>query len=179
MSRFAALILTPWEKLYSVVAREQRVTGGAGVGAFSVHAYHGDPVSLSGGLTIESGDPVLELHLINYRLHDVVKKKDDSLASNELAILRREYAALAAMAVRGETGDFKAVYGLTLLSPMVRRLGFEVTPAPDTRAFRTIARWQDILRRAYYPTGHTGKNRRSLVVYWMAKDELIKKYGAL
>ncbi len=176
MSALARLILTPWEKLYSKVARERPVTGGSGVGAVSLHPYHGPRVSLSDGPVIESGDPILELHLINYRLRDVMES-GDSLASNELTLLRQEYAALARLAQRGQLPDFKAVYGMTLLSPLVRRLGFEVFQAPPTLIYRLIAAWQDILRRAYYPGGRARRNKRGLVVYWMPREKLIDLYG--
>ncbi len=177
MSVLARFILTPWEKLYSRIARERTVTGGPGIGAVSLHPHHGAPVSLSDGSVISAGDQILELHLINYRLREVMQL-GDSLASNELTLLRQEYAALARLAQCGEIPDFKAVYGMTLLSPLVRRLGFEVFPAPPTLGNRLIAAWQDVLRRAFYSTGRTGKNKRSLVIYWMPKATLIDLFGS-
>ena len=176
MSGIARFILTPWEKFYSKLAHEQLVVGGSGIGAYSIHPHHGPSVTLLDGSVIVDGDPILELHLINYRLRDVMASSD-SLASNEMTLLRQEYQALARMVQRGDVSDFKAIYGMTLLSPMVKRLGFEVVPALDTRGNRAIAAWQDILRRAYYSTGHARKNKRSLVIYWMPKDKFVKTYG--
>jgi hypothetical protein len=178
MSRFARYVLTPWEKVYSRLAHENKVVGGAGIGAFSIHPHHGGTVTLADGTEIAHGDPVLELHLINFRIRDAVNAVNDQSATNELTLLKHEYQALANMARRGETPDFKAVFGMTLLSPMVRRLGFEVFPAPDTRANKIIAAWQDILRRAYYSSGKVGKNKRGLVEYWMTPENLITRFGS-
>jgi hypothetical protein len=176
VSRIARFFITPWEKLYSKFAHEQPVIGGSGVGAFSRHPHRGETVILSDGTEVNDGDPITELHLINYKLRDVVHSASGD-GVNEFGLLIGEYKAMARMAKTGQIDDFKAVFGMTRLGPIVKRLGFEVFPAEDTRANRAIAAWQDFLRRVYYPTGEARRNNRPLVVYWMPKQTLIEKFG--
>ncbi len=175
MRKLLRFLLLPWEWLYTVAARSRPVPGGYGIGRFTLHTYHGQPVHLSDGKTVTPGSKILELHLVNSRMRDLAAA-DDSPVELDVA-LRKEYEKLAEAAKRGDIPDFQAVFGMTLLSPIVRRFGFDVLLAPDTRQNRLIAGWQRILRSVFHPTGRFRRKRRPLYIYWMSRDKLIELYA--
>lgn len=176
MRRMWRWVLIPWEWCYSKLSRSHPVPGGSGIGAWTLHTYKGQPVHLSGGQSITEGSTILELHLVNARMQAAIET-NKSLASNEMTVLRHEYEALARAALKGEIPEFVAVYGLTLMSPLVRRLGFDVFPAENTLENRMIAFWQQKLRSAFHPTGRFRRNRNQLFVYWMARAKLLNLYA--
>jgi hypothetical protein len=175
MRRFWRFVFLPWEWFYSIAAKTQPIPGGHGIGRWASHTYHGQPVHLSDGQTVTPGSTILELHLVNSRMRDITTA-DESPVAVETA-LRQEYKLLAQAAGRGDIPDFTAVFGMTLLSPLVRRFGFDVLPAPDTFQNRMIARWQRILRSVFHPTGRFRRTKRPLFIYWMSKEKLIELYA--
>lgn len=168
-------IFLPWEWLYSKLERTRPVPGGRGIGRFTIHTHQGEPVTLSDGQTVSRGAVILELHLVNSKMRDLTAADGTPIAIEPA--LRKEYELLAQAARRGDIPDFKAVYGMTLLSPFVRRFGFDVQLAPDTRQNRMIAGWQRILRIVFHPTGRIRQTKRPLYIYWMSRDKLIELYG--
>ncbi len=175
MRKVLRFILLPWEWLYSVMSKSHPVPGGYGIGRWALHTYHGQPVDLSDGQTVSEGSVILELHLVNSRMRGLAAA-DESPVALDVA-LRKEYEKLAEAALREDIPDFTAVFGMTLLSPIVRRFGFDVLPAPETWQNRLIAGWQRILRNAFHPTGHFRRKKRPLFIYWMSRDKLIELYA--
>jgi MFS family permease len=139
--------------------------------------YHGRPMTLPDGTTIRSGDRVLELHANNHFLAQL---------SGGLALVRQargDLAALAAWTLQPEYPvGVRAIYGFTMLSRGLPRLGFTVRDRRVTLYVR-LQRFYFLGLMALYH-GHGLERLRegtTLSHYpqeiWMSIDELRRRYS--
>lgn len=142
--------------------------------------YRGPSLPLADGTRLAPGSPVWFLHFDNARLRELVAAdawptRGYAAARSELVILARRVAGMPPSARPLALG------GVTLLTTLARRLGFEVRARPRTP--RTLledwylrsllARWAPAGRRRL-SRGH-GALRTGAA--WISTGELLRRYG--
>jgi len=148
------------------------------------HPYQGDPIPLTDEDEIKSGDYIAELHIANLTLAkgkvgNVEVKSDLQL----LPLFRDEMRNLAQLAEKQKLDPrVKAIWGVTMMGPGLRRLGFQLRPMKKNRRQTLLKIWMNFLKWLYSPPG-TQKSKRSKAArepqeYWMSIDYLIEKYGS-
>lgn len=183
------MILRPlvnlWEKFFSWKENIKIVENSPyGLIRIAFHPYSGDPIPLSEGVEIKNGDYVAELHISNLTL--AKGKVGDVKVASDLQLLplfREEMRNLARLAEEGKLDPrVKALWGVTMMGPGLRRLGFNLRPMKEGRQRTSMRIWMNFLKWLYSPPG-TQKQRKSKKTrqpqeYWMSIDYLIEKYGS-
>ena len=183
------LILRPfvnlWEIFFSWKENIKIVENSPyGLIRIAFHPYQGEPIPLTDEDEIKSGDYIAELHIANLTLAkgkvgDVEVKSDLQL----LPLFRDEMRNLARLAEEQKLDPrVKAIWGVTMMGPGLRRLGFKLRPIKRSRSRTSLKIWMNFLKWLYSPPG-TQKRRkpkasREPQEYWMSIDYLIEKYGS-
>lgn len=176
-------IMTLWEKFFSWVENIRLVENSPyGLFRMSVHKFKGQATVLSDGTRVEPGDYIMEIHISNLTLSKGevggVKVASDI---HLLPLFREEMMNLASLA-KGDKLDprVKALWGITMLGPGLRRLGFELEPMEENLGSKFLIKWMNFLKWVFAPavTGHRSKpkSRTKGHQYWMSIDQLIEKY---
>ena len=137
-----------WEKIYSWIYRIRIVDNSPyQLLRIAVHPHKGEPLPLDKDDHVQPGDYVAELHISNIaiargKVGNVTVASDVHL----LPLFRKEMQNLAALIRQGKLDPrVKALWGVTLFGPGVRRLGFSVRPMPgrntDRLKLMTFLRW--------------------------------------
>src|SRR5260221_10077 len=142
--------------------------------------WRGRPITLPDGTQVARGDLVVELHVNNRALGEVLAHASDWRL---LPLLPADLRARA-----GPKGpsvfphEVRAVYGFTLLSRAAPRLGFTVRSRPHT-----VRAWLDRvflmgLLPLYNPRGVDRLQQGTIYTsyppeVWMSCDELLRRYG--
>ena len=118
-----------WERFTLWLWRVQPVQGSPhGLFQVSIHPYKGQPILLPDATSVATGDPIMELHLVNWALS---AQKEGWQPFALLAALNDELAAIADGYRKGAyPSTVRALYGVTLLARGARRLGFTLRPRP-------------------------------------------------
>jgi hypothetical protein len=142
--------------------------------------YREPALRLSDGTPLAAGTPVWVLHFDNARLRELVAA--DAWPTRGYAVARSELRILATR-LAGLRPDERpaALGGVTLLTALSRRLGFEVVARPRTPRTRLedwylrslLARWAPAGRRRL-ARGHGGLRTAA---GWIAAGELLRRYG--
>jgi hypothetical protein len=145
-----------------------------------VARYRGPALRLFDGTRLAAGTPVWVLHFDNARLRELVAA--DAWPTRGYAVARAELEGLASRltGMRPE-GRPAALGGVTLLTALSRRLGFEVAARPRTPRTRLedwylrslLARWAPAGRRRL-ARGHGGLRTAAA---WISTGELLRRYG--
>jgi len=174
-----------WERFFSWKENVKIVEDSPhGLIRIAFHPYQGDPIPLSDEEEIRAGDYIAELHIANLTLAkgkvgDVEVKSDLQL----LPLFRDEMRNLARLAEERKLDPrVKAIWGVTMMGPGLRRLGFNLRPMKKSPNRTSMKIWMSFLKWLYSPPG-TQKHRKTKAnrepqEYWMSIDYLIKKYGS-
>jgi MFS family permease len=142
--------------------------------------WRGRPITLPDGTQVARGDLVVELHVNNRALGDVLAHASDwrllPLIADDLRAL------VGAVGTPVFPREVRAVYGFTLLSRAAPRLGFTVRSRPHT-----LRAWLDRvflmgLLPLYNPRGLDRLEQGTIYTsypaeVWMSCDELLRRYG--
>ncbi len=176
-------IFTRWEIYFAKKDKIQTLEGSPyGFIRYNVHPYQGKPLPLEDGSEIRQGDPVIELHISNLatvkgRIGSVELSSDLQL----LPIIKEELALLGRQLASGELAPHaKAVFGITLFAPVLRRLGFSVRQMEDGKEKERLKKWMSFLRWLFAPSRVNTKSKsrhlRQPYEFWISREEFIKKY---
>lgn len=185
MKSIAQTIISWWEKFFAWKENIHHIDGSKyRLLRFNIHPYNcKETLELPDGNQIKPGDYVAELHISN-----LVISKDqigDITITSELQLLpmfREEMKLLGHLASQGKIDPrVKAIWGITLFSPGVRRLGFSIKPLDNNFKAWRLKTWMGFLGwvfsvPVYHPHGKS-KTKRNPCEFFMSMDELIKKYG--
>ena len=147
-------IITLWEKIFSWAENIKPVEGSPyGLLRMSVHPYKGLPATLDDETKISPGDYVLELHISNLTLaQGVVAGIEVTSDIQLLRLFREEIAHLAQQAHQGKLDPrIKAIWGVSMMGPALRRLGFTLEPMKEGMGSNMIVMWMTFLKWVFSP----------------------------
>ncbi len=176
-------IITIWEKFFSWVEDISTIENSPyGLLRMSVHPYKGQPALLSDGTEVDPGDYIIEIHISNLTIArgevgNIKVASDLQL----LSLFRQEMSNLAHLAEKGKLDPrVKAIWGVTMLGPGLKRLGFELKPMEKGISSRFLIMWMNLLKWVFSPAEpkarSKNKSKRKGYQYWMSIEQLIKKY---
>jgi len=172
-----------WERFTLGLWHVQPVPGSPhGLLQVSIHPYKGQPIILPDGITIANGDPIMELHLVNWMLS---AQQEGWHPFTLLAYLAEELAAVADGYKNGiYPTTVRALFGVTLLARGAPRLGFTLRHRPLNLHGRLERFFLKGLLALYSADGldrlARGSARGSLdpQEVWMSVETLLAIYGA-
>ncbi len=179
-------IIILWEKIFERIENIKVVENSPhGLLRMTVHPYKGQPTTLSDGTRLNTGDYVIELHISNLAL--AKGKVGDVEVSNDIRLLplfREEIHNLAQLASHGKLDPrAKVIWGITMMGPGLKRLGFQLEPMDNSIHSRLLIMWMNFLKWFFYPdkskSSFKRKSRHKGYQYFMSIEQLIKSYGPL
>lgn len=141
--------------------------------------YRGDSIFLADGTCVKPGDLIGELHFNNRRVREL-GEPGWQLTGNRVA--REDLARLAAW-FRAQPADRRPVayHAETILGPLARRAGFEVSDAPSDRLHRLRAWYLRGLLARWSPKGRRrlaqGRGGLRLWVMWLSDAQLRRRFS--
>ncbi|NLN40438.1 MAG: hypothetical protein GX160_00300 [Clostridiales bacterium] len=177
-------IIILWEKIFERIENIEVVPNSPyGLLRMAVHPYKGQPTVLSDGTRLNTGDYVIELHISNLVL--VKGKVGDVEVANNIRLLplfREEMHNLAGLASHGKLDPrAKAIWGVTMMGPGLKRLGFQLEPMDHSTHSRLLVMWMNFLKWVFYPTqlkpSSKHKSRQKGYQYFMSIEQLIRRYA--
>jgi hypothetical protein len=148
------------------------------------HPYEGkNPIQTGDKVMIHPHDPVGELHLSNIRVTEIAGEPgENSMEWRLIGILKGEFGLLADACVKQVIPEnIRAFYGVNVLPPAARRMGFTLVPIPKGWNRWWLGFWESVLRLIYY--SYKTKKKFSLqrtkdpYEIWLSREELIRRYG--
>jgi hypothetical protein len=178
-----SLVWRSWDSLFRAVARIKHLEQGEShLFCITQHRYLGRPFSVN-GVCVRRFDPVIEIHMNNKRLAQVIHEENSvvSLAKRLIKEARRSLPALANCVASQKYQKVKILYGTTLIHRGVERFGFSTHPiqSPTTRRFLA---WylRNILRMANPNAYVLSKSHPDIFhpkLVAISKQRLIQEYG--
>lgn len=170
-----------WERITLLVHPTRPIPNAtANVFHMQFTRWPGRPITLPDGTHIAKGDLVVELHINNRALAEIMIR---SRGWHPLHLMADDLRALAAWSQSPEfPQEVRAVYGFTLLSRAAPRLGFTVRSRPHTIHTRLdrfflmgLLTLYNLRGRARLQQGTTYSTYPEET--WMSRDELLRRYG--
>ncbi len=169
-------VLNIWQLVERLDSRQAKIRtlGPDSLLRYSLSHHRAAPTLLADGTRIETGDPIVELHIDNRHV-----TKEAAASTRPWETLRRvrgDVAHLRQLALAGDLGDFRALHGVTLLAAAGRRADFEVRALPDTFHWRLERFFQVGLTALYHPRGWPGAQahaRHWPGEVWMSRSRLL------
>lgn len=172
-----------WEHFTLWLWRVQPTPGSPhGLLQVSIHPHKGQPMLLPDGVSIARGEPIMELHFVNWRLS---AREEGWQPFFFLAALADELRALADNYEKGfYPASVRALFGVTLLARGAPRLGFTLRPRPTNLHGRLERFFLKGLLALYSSEGLARLARGSAShdltpqETWMSIETLLSRYGA-
>lgn len=136
------------------------------------HRYRGPNRQLEGGLILEEGDLVIEIHLNNKRMGAV-----GSSIKRIFKVIDTELKALAwTLENDPKYRDIVAIYGRTVLYPITEKKGFVSYEIEKRSMVRFLKVWDNLIKYAYEDRQHKGIRFREPKEIWITREKLITDY---
>lgn len=173
-----------WEKLFSRIAGIKPLENSPyKLLRLAVQPYKGEPLPLADGTFVKPGDYVAELHISNITIS---KGKVGNITIGSdihlLPLFREEMHLLGQLILQGKLDPkVKALWGVTLFAPAVRRLGFSIRPLPPGRNRTKLKIWMSFLRWVFSPPKVKKPSKTSAArepqEFWISIEQFVEKYG--
>lgn len=147
------------------------------------HPFHGSrAVTLSNGVVIHPGDPVVEFHLANQEVVALGNRSGQGLQWQLLESLRGELTKLAEACRMGVVPPkVQGFYGINVMPAAARRLGFTLIPLPPGWERWWLGFWESLLRVVFYsfPAAKAPRLARTMdpQQIWLTRAELVRRYS--
>jgi hypothetical protein len=171
------------DSLFRVAARVKHLDEGEShLFCITQHRYLGRPFSVD-GVEVRRFDPVIEIHMNNQRLNQVIHEEDAvvSLAARLIKETRRSLPALANCMASHKYQKVKILYGTTLIHRGVERFGFSTHPIQSPTIHRFLAWYLRNILRMSNPSAHAlSKSHPDICnpkIVAISKQRLIQEYG--
>lgn len=145
-----------WEKLFHFVFQLKTVDEHNPLLHFRETTYHGKPVAMSGGASLQQGDRILEIHLDNKTLFQYSTRSRSSvqLAIQMIRGMEKTLPRLAEyIAAHPELSGVKALYGVSMINRGPEQFGFIVTDLPKGWFARSSQVYLKLLMSVIHPEG--------------------------
>ncbi|MGZ7443565.1 polysaccharide deacetylase family protein [Paenibacillus sp. TH7-28] len=145
-----------WEKLFHFVFQLKTVDEHNPLLHFRETTYHGKPVAMSGGTSLQQGDRILEIHLDNKTLFQYSTRARSSvqLAIQMIRAMEKTLPRLAEyVAAHPELSGVKALYGVSMINRGPEQFGFTVTDLPKGWFARSSQVYLKLLMSVIHPEG--------------------------
>ncbi|MCM3701534.1 polysaccharide deacetylase family protein [Paenibacillus macerans] len=145
-----------WEKLFHFVFQLKTVDEHNSFLHFRETTYHGKPVAMSGGTSLQQGDRILEIHLDNKTLFQYSTRARSSvqLAIQMIRAMEKTLPRLAEyVAAHPELSGVKALYGVSMINRGPEQFGFTVTDLPKGWFARSSQVYLKLLMSVIHPEG--------------------------
>jgi hypothetical protein len=172
-----------WERFFHALFGVKPIDAGNGILYYRVCRYHGRPISLPDEEEIAPGDRVVEFHLNNRMLFQLVTESRSmmQLAVQLIQLTTQLMPKMADIIVHDPAcRAVKGIYGITMIHRGARQLGFTVQELPRGW-FATITRFY--LKTLLYVIHPDGKKRLELKqsylrpkVLAISTNELLQRY---
>ena len=136
----------------------------------NTHPYQGEEKVLEGGIRIKKGDLIMEIHMNNQKSEEL---EDIKIL---MRVIKEALTAMAALFQTEEYKDCKALFGNTLLYPILIKFGFEVLEVDEKDVDKAGQLWENIIKYAYSDR-HKKLGNRTAKEIWYEKDRLIEKWA--
>ncbi len=184
IKRLILPVFVLWEKFYSWIYGIRIVENSPyQLLRIAIHPHKGEPLPLDENVYVQPGDYVAELHISNIaiargKVGNVTVASDIHL----LPLFREEMRNLARLIRQGKLDPrVKALWGITLFGPGVRRMGFSVRPLPPGKNTTRLKNWMSFLRWVFSPStakkpSKTGTTRQPME-FWISIQQFIERYN--
>lgn len=183
--RFAKILIVLWEKFICMIENIQPIEGSNyNLICIKKVKYRGNPLSLSESCILTKGDYLIEMHLSNILL--AKGKVGNATVASDLQLfsyIRNELYTLGKL-LRSEQMDanIKAIGGVTIHGPGIRRFGFSLYPSQVNFHNTIVTLWMRFLRWVFSNPKEVVKNKnrspRHLEYFYMPLSQFIQKYGS-
>ncbi|MFV9510846.1 YkoP family protein [Tepidibacillus sp. LV47] len=145
--------------------------------------YRGPDLITRDGVIIHHGDPIVKLHIYNWKLTKMLKgiTNETRLGLTTLRIVKDSLPTLADYIYNHPKGEnVKALVGTTFLHRGIHHLGFDVDKVPNTLKFKWKEQYLRLILYIIHPNGKERLKLRSEELVpkrvYMSKDQLFKRY---
>ncbi|OEF99604.1 hypothetical protein BHF71_08250 [Vulcanibacillus modesticaldus] len=145
--------------------------------------YRGPKLVTHDGVEINNGDPIVKLHIYNYKLTKMLKGIDNDikLGLTALKIVKNSLPGLARYVEQHPKGEnVKAIIGTTILHRGVSKLGFDVEYVPNKLRYKIKNKYLIFLLSLIHPDGRKRIKRRqeelTLKRVYISKEHLLNLY---
>lgn len=172
-----------WDYIYEHCTRLQYIDKKNNIFRIVILRYRGEPLYTGDNQVIQSGDPIVKLHIHNCRL--AKKFKDEThLARLGLRLRREILDSLPMLAHYVYTNEacqnVKGIVGTTLLYRGAQGLGFHVSDVKENWFYRYKTAYLKLMMLIMHPDGkkrlHSNRQDFRLKRVYMSRDELINRY---
>jgi peptidoglycan-N-acetylglucosamine deacetylase len=145
-----------WEKIFHVIFQLKTPDTQNPFLHFRIRPYHGEPVALNDGKTLQAGDQVMELHFDNKKLYEIGTR---SRTTVQLAIqmIRNFEKTLPKLAQyiydHPELQEVKALYGVSMINRGPEQFGFIITDLPKGWFASSTQIYLKLLMSVIHPAG--------------------------
>lgn len=151
---------------------------------YQPRAHRGAEVRLSDGRVVRPKDPVVELHLDNDRVRELMEETGGGrrFAARFLHAGKEGLSEVARRAAEGSIADFVAITANTpgRFAAVARSLGYDLVELPPTLRYRMIARIQRGVLKRYDPESYARIPADSPELFpvevWMSREALLARY---
>lgn len=178
-------VIIQWEKCFCRIKKIKAIKDSS-YDLLSIRKtkYKGETLRLADNCILTKGDCIIEVHLSNIVL--AKGKVGDATVASDLQLIpyiRGELFLLGKyLLLRDFNTSIKAVGGVTIHGPGVRRLGFSLYPCQNSLNNSLVSFWMRILRWAFSRPNEAVRMRnrppRHLEHFYMPISQFIQKYGA-
>ncbi|MEC2343513.1 polysaccharide deacetylase family protein [Paenibacillus barengoltzii] len=145
-----------WEKIFHILFQLKTPEPEDPFLHFRVRSYHGEPVEMNNGKTLQSGDQVMELHFDNKKLFEYGTRARTSvhLAIQMIRKVEKTLPLFAKYVIEHpELKEVKALYGVSMINRGPEQFGFIITDLPKGWFASSTKIYLKLLMSVIHPAG--------------------------